>query len=316
MADALGSIRFRPVRHADLPAYGKLLLIAVGQLERATGLDQGGDSLAVALARWPVWIAVQFLRLLGRSFLEVYVAADGSRLVGTGAILLLPRCGYVVGVATEPDYRRRGIASRHLELLARATRRGNRDWVALDVESENETARRVYRRAGYRDVARFTWFRRPGLPTTASRTVSPKPPASKHELEEFLPRLDARHAPEYRSALPATVRLLTHNEVIIAGGRLERCTWIDREAGGAPVAVRAYFAPATQMGVLFPLTTGAETEVLSTLLDRGTEWLRPKRPVSSLAVAPAGDEPLAGALGRLGFAAVVESTTMVGRVRP
>lgn len=316
MTSTSARIDFRPLRHSELPEYGKLLLRAVGELERATGLDQGGDSLAVALARWPVWLSLAFLRRIGRPFLEAYVAADGPRLVGTGTVVMFPRAGYVVGMATEPEYRGQGIASRILEHLATVVRRGHREWIALDVEPENETALRVYRRAGYREVARFAWFRRPGLPTTNSPTVVPLPPASKQETEELLPRLDAHQSPEYRTALPATLRMLTHNEIIFQGGRFEHRTWVGREASGAPVGIRAYFFPATQMGVLFPLTTGPETAALTSLFDQATEWLRPNRPVSCLAIAPEADATTAQALRRIGFTVVVSSTTMVSSVRP
>ncbi|HXQ79122.1 MAG: GNAT family N-acetyltransferase [Thermoplasmata archaeon] len=315
MSVASGRIEYRLLRRPDLPAYAKLLPVAIGELERATGLDQNADALSVALTRWPIWIFLKLSQFIGRPFLQVHVAADGPRLVGTATIVRFRSAGYVVGVATDPEYRGRGIASQLLERLRVEAVRLHRTWITLDTETENETALRVYRRAGYREIGRFTWFRRTGLPSFAGPTL---PPATERAVRELLAPLDASRGADFRSALPANVRVLNHLELMFQAGQVQRQTWVEVGSNGVPDAVRAYFARSTRMGVLFPLmsepTPAAET--LAGLLRSGAEWLRPKEPVISLAVVPEPVGAIGASLEQLGFAPVVSSTTMGRPVAP
>ena len=317
MIDTGGGIRYRRLRHSDLPVYGHLIRLAVGRLEQATGLDQGVDGLARTLGRWPVWAGLRFLELIGKPFLQVTVAETRSRLVATGALVRLRNAGYVMGMATEPEYRGRGIASQILGGLTDTAARYHRPWTALDVESENATAIRVYRRAGYREVARFTWYRRPGAPTPAGGRPASDSLLPRRELATFATELDAGRNAEYRSALPATPRMLSHNELIIQGGALEHRTWLRRDAAGSPFALRAYFIPATRMGVFFPLTTGVDPspEAVAPVLDEGSRWVGEHGVVTCLAVLPEPVGTLGAALERVGFTAVVSSVTMVEPVR-
>ena len=165
------SLIFRELRRADLPTFTTVMRLGIGKLERSTGLDQNAEAMVTVMSRWSIWFLLWLSRLIGRPFVRVYIAVDGPRVVGTGTVFMLSRAGYVGGMATEVEYPRCGIASRILDLLqAEAARRG-RDWLVLDVESENDTAIRVYQRAGYRAVGRFAWFTRPGLlrPSPRSR---------------------------------------------------------------------------------------------------------------------------------------------------
>jgi ribosomal protein S18 acetylase RimI-like enzyme len=310
-----GALEYRHLRRSDLPAYRKLMPLAIGRLERSTGLDENGDLLPATLARWPIWAFLRLLQLFGRPFLQVHVAADGSRLVGTATLIMLRNTGYVVAVATEPEYRGRGIASHLLEQLRTETGQRRRKWIALDVESENETAVRVYRRAGYREVARFAFYRRPGLPA-ANPTAPSIAPATRKDLKGILSQIEASRGPEYRAALPASARILSHVELIIQGGRGERETWLRRGSSGATSALRAYFVPATRMGALFPLTREPETppDGLAALLEQGIAWLRSKNPVTCLAVVPEPIGSLGPLLESLGFARVVSATTMASPV--
>jgi ribosomal protein S18 acetylase RimI-like enzyme len=302
-------IEYRHLRRSDLPAYAKLLPIAIGDLERSTGLDQNADALSAALARWPIWILIRFSQFFGRPILRVHVAADGVRLVGTATLLNMRSAGYVVGVATDPEYRGRGIASQLLDRLRSEAAERHRPWITLDTESANETALRVYRRAGYREIGRFNWFRRADLPNFAG---SPVPPATPKELKDFLAPLNASRGADYRSALPARPRLLTHLELMFQVGRAPQRTWIRAGGIGAPEAVRAYFVPPTRMGVIFPMTCEPDPaeETLAPLIRSSVEWLRPREPTNCLVVVPEPVGRIGPFLEQLGFASVVSSTVM------
>ncbi len=270
------------------------------------------------MSRWSIWFLLWLSRLIGRPFVRVYIAVDGPRVVGTGTVFMLSRAGYVGGMATEVEYRRRGIASRILDLLqAEAARRG-RDWLVLDVESENDTAIRVYQRAGYRAVGRFAWFTRPGLPPTIAPLPSGTRAASKRELEEIVPQLDQSRNADYRAALPATARVLSHNEVLVRGIRGEHQTWIHRAPGDSLCVVRAYYVPRTEMGVYFPMVGSPDPDLESLVrsFDPATEWLRARAPRRCLAIVPEPAGTVGAGLARLGFTEVVSTTVMVRASSP
>jgi len=318
MTDATNPLVFRQLRRADLPTFSQVIHLGIGKLERSTGLDEGAEAMFQMLSRWSIWFLLEFSQLIGRPFVRIWVALDGKRVVGTGTLLMLSKAGYVAGMATSPEFRGRGIASRILGLQQAETARRHRDWLVLDVESENDTAIRVYRRAGYREVTRFTWFTRMGVPPTLTPPSPETRAASKAELKELAPKLDASRGAGFCTALPADPRMLSHNELLVRGTRARHRTWVRPTSGGSPSAVRAYYTPRTQMGVYFPMTGPAEPtpEELAALFDPATEWLRPQAPTRCLAVVSEPVGAVGAALERMGFSAVVSSTTMVRPVSP
>ncbi|HKN06240.1 MAG TPA: GNAT family N-acetyltransferase [Thermoplasmata archaeon] len=305
-------MEFRQLRRADLPTFTNVIRLGIGKLERSTGLDQSAEAMFAMMSRWSIWLLLGLSRLIGRPFVRVYVAVHGTRVVGTGTVFMLSRAGYVGGMATETEYRGRGIASRILALQQVETARRGRDWLVLDVESENDTAIRVYQRAGYREVGRFAWFTRPGLPATIVPLPTETRVASIREIEELAPQLDRNRSADYRAALPATERMLSHNEVLVRGIRGQHQTWVQRAPNGSLSAVRAYYIPRTEMGVYFPLAgpPEPEPETLARSFDPATEWLRAHTPRSCLAIVPEPVGAVGAALVRLGFTEVVSTMTM------
>lgn len=315
---ASDSLEFRSLRRSDFASYRPVVLLGLGKLETSTGLETNAEATIDQLSRRSIWFILGLLRLFGRPIFDTLVAVDGHDVVGTGTVLWLPAAGYVAGMATKPEFRGRGIASRILALLDALARRRHRAWLALDVESGNEPAIRVYRKAGYRDAGAFTWYTRTGLPPGGS----PVPPASRivgrQDWDELTARLDASRPADYRGALPARARVLGHNEIMVRGGRTENRTWRSETAEGTLCVLRAYFVPGLRMGAYFPTTTLPEppAEALSGLFDAATDWLRPREPVRCLAVAPEPHGGIASALERRGFSGVVSSTVMVRPTSP
>ncbi|MGD0587952.1 MAG: GNAT family N-acetyltransferase [Thermoplasmata archaeon] len=316
MTEGGSPLVFRQIRRADLPTFVEVIRLGIGKLEHSTGLDEGAEAMFQSLSRWSIWLLFGLLQLIGRPFVRVWVGLEGPRVVGTGTLLMLPKAGYVAGMATHPEFRGRGVASRILALEQAETVRRGRDWIVLDVESENETAIRVYRRAGYREVGRYTWYSRLGIPPTS--TPSPSPAASKGELKEFIPKLDASRGADLRTSLPADPRMLSHNELLVRGPRAKNQTWIRATADATPSSVRAYFMPRTRMGVYFPTTGTPEpsADELTALFASPTEWLRPQDPKRCLAVLAEPVGTAGAALEKMGFVAVVSSTLMVRPTLP
>lgn len=312
MTDATRPLEFRRLRRADVPEYLRVLAQGIGKLERSTGLDRGTEGTLRTLSNRSVWWILGLLRAFGRPALDIFIAADAGRIVGAGTILWLPSSGYVAGMVTDSAHRGRGIASRILALQQAEVSRRGKEWLALDVESENEVAVRVYERAGYREAARFSWFTRAGLPDAPPSPVEAHP-VSSAELTEVLPGLDAARTPEYRTALPATRRMLSHIQILMTGRRIQHQVWVLRTQGGEPTVVRSSFDPNARLAAYF-LLPGRSVPTAGELaggLAAVTAWLRPLGPESSFAVVPEPLGEIGPVLEKLGFAFAVRTLTMV-----
>jgi len=84
------------------------------------------------------------------------VADEDGRIVGTVYANTASReFGYVFGLYTVPDARRRGIAVALMRAIASHLRDERRGYVVLSVDTPNETARALYDRLGFEDAARM-----------------------------------------------------------------------------------------------------------------------------------------------------------------
>lgn len=312
---ASDSWEVRPLRRSDFASFRPVLLTGVGHLERSTGLDVSAEATMDQLSHLWIWFFLWWLRLFGRPPVDVLVAVDGSGVLGTGTILWLPKTAYVAGMATKPEVRGRGIASRILATQDARARQRNREWLALDTESDNETALRVYRKAGYREIAAYAWYTRSGPPPPPTATLPKVSTVRRSEWKKLTTRLDASRPEEYRAAYPARPRLLHHNEILVHGGRAESETWWKEGPNGGLGVVRAYYVPGTRMGAVFPMTTTPElpSEEIAGLFGAASEWLRARNPTRCLAVAPKTRDRVATTLEELGFSAVASTTAMVRR---
>ncbi len=93
-----------------------------------------------------MWVAdLDDFGLIGQLFIQLY--GPNQIQVNTN------KYAYIYGFRVRPDYRGRGIGSQMLEIAeADLVRRGFKR-IALNVARENEAARRLYERRGYRVVA-------------------------------------------------------------------------------------------------------------------------------------------------------------------
>jgi GNAT superfamily N-acetyltransferase len=294
-----------------------MVLLAIGPFERSTGIDAIAEATTDLLSRRSIWFFLRLTRLFGRPVVDILVARDGSGMAGTGLVVWLPHVAYVANMATRTEMRGRGIASQILALQQGEARRRRRPWMALDVEGENETAQRVYRRAGYHDAGSCRWFTRTGLPSTGGARGTPGTRVvARSDYAELARKLDASRPADYRSAFPAGQRLLHHNEFLVRGGRVERRTWRVDASDGRFAVVRAYYLRGASMGVYFPMTThpGTSPEEILGGVDAATEWLRSFGPARCLAMVSEPKEAVAIALEQRGFSSVVSTLTMLRRV--
>ena len=84
------------------------------------------------------------------------VAEEGDRVVGTVyANTTSAHFGYVFGLYTHPDARRRGVAKALMRAIAGVLRQEGRRYIVLSVDTPNEQARALYERLGFEDAARM-----------------------------------------------------------------------------------------------------------------------------------------------------------------
>jgi ribosomal protein S18 acetylase RimI-like enzyme len=84
------------------------------------------------------------------------VAEEGDRVVGTVyANTTSAHFGYVFGLYTRPDARRRGVAKALMRAIAGVLRQEGRRYIVLSVDTPNEQARALYERLGFEDAARM-----------------------------------------------------------------------------------------------------------------------------------------------------------------
>ena len=84
------------------------------------------------------------------------LAEEDGRIVGTVyANTASPDFGYVFGLYTVPDARRRGTAVALMRAIASVLRDEGRRYVVLSVDTPNEQARALYDRLGFEDAARM-----------------------------------------------------------------------------------------------------------------------------------------------------------------
>ncbi|MGA7922828.1 MAG: GNAT family N-acetyltransferase [Thermoplasmata archaeon] len=305
------SIIYRELRRADLPSFEKVLLFGLGTLERATGLDVTTVEQVKVLHRRGIWILLRLLRAVRRAPIRVFVAIKEGRVVGTASLLALKKTGYILGVATDPAVRGRGIATRLLEQERIVAQHLGKAWLALDVESDNETAIRVYRRHGFAEIARFDWF----VGTMPPVVLPPDPALSELDashLAELARWADDHRPPTIRDPFPSGSRVLSHLELIISSPRTPTRTWNLSPRGALAGGVRAFFHPVTRTGFLLPLTFDSElsADSLLQLLSPGLSWFRSLDASKVVVVVPQAPAVWGPTLTDLGLSKVVSSTLM------
>ena len=157
----------RPVNlRTDLAALADLLEIAF-----APTMDSSGRSAIRemrALSRIGAGLGVlQNMSELAQGMSMGYVWVEQGRLIGNVSVYPsngaadLATAWVIANVAVHPDYQRRGIANRLMQASLEMVRRKRGSKAILQVDADNYTAQRLYRRLGFVDERAWTTWRRP-----------------------------------------------------------------------------------------------------------------------------------------------------------
>jgi len=106
------------------------------------------DSIEQRAYRTP-WSRSMFASELAKSSSVCLGAYDGQRLIGYVVNSRYVDAWHIMNVAVDPDYQRRGIATRLLERLFELTRDDQRRGYTLEVRISNSEAISLYEKLGF-----------------------------------------------------------------------------------------------------------------------------------------------------------------------
>lgn len=315
MVENSSTVEYRELRRSDLSSFDRLIPQGLGELERSTGLDQPTISQFKFLHSIGVWAILTFLRAIGRPPIRIFVGFHGGQVLGTASVIMLERSGYILGVTTDSASRGRGIATHLLERLCLEAQRKGKRWVVLDVESDNETALRVYRRLGFEEKVQFSWY--VGSASTAD-TGSVATEVPRSQWAEVADWANRNLPPAIRDPLPAASGMLTHLEIFTRLLRAQVRTWRLSPSGQTMGVLRGFYLPAANTGFAFPIAPGSglSSESLFTLIRPAVGWfssLGATRTVVVIQDPPGEWEPV---LATLGLPRAVSTALMVRTAAP
>lgn len=234
---------FDPAR--DMKAVANLIALAFGD-----ALDPGGRAVLEEMrrvARWGPLLWWLYWPGSTRGVPHGFVWIESGRVVGNVSLRRAPGWGgYLVGnVAVHPERRGRGIGRGLVEkALERIAACGGR-WVGLEVRTDNEVARGLYERLGFRDVGRtLHMLRRADAPWTGEPPERSSLRRARHGEGVALFGIARRLVPEPQRPIVGTSRAAyrlgwERTLDMWLAGRREAWWVIEREGGAIEGGVRA-----------------------------------------------------------------------------
>jgi ribosomal protein S18 acetylase RimI-like enzyme len=149
------------------PIHSMRDLVGVTKLiERAFAddMDSGGRShmreirWMGMLFGWMDWFATP-----GQGMMPGYVWLEDGQIVGNVTVRKLSTFGHgwmIGNVAVAPEWRRRGIAQQMMDASIELVRHNHGEWIALQVRTDNDAARHLYRNLGFVETGELVSFER------------------------------------------------------------------------------------------------------------------------------------------------------------
>ncbi len=154
-----GNVLIRDFRKSDLDDLLRLLPVCNAEEFTATGFDP--DHVRGMVNRWFGWggrFLFGLLGLFGAKPLKFLAAEADGKLVGTTMVEDRGKLGSISVVMVDPDFRRRGIATRLMTRALEYIRRRGKVRAVLGVLSTNVPAMDMYVKLGFRAFEHSVYF--------------------------------------------------------------------------------------------------------------------------------------------------------------
>lgn len=141
----------RDFRKSDLEELLRLLPICNAEEFNASGFDPDHIRRMVNRLYGPRGrLLLRLMRMFGKKPLRFFVAEADGKLAGTTIVEDRGSTGWISAVMVDPDYRRRGIATRLMTNALEYVRANGKKRAALGVLSTNVPAIDMYSKLGFR----------------------------------------------------------------------------------------------------------------------------------------------------------------------
>jgi len=305
-------VEYRELRWADVPSYMKLMPQAPGEFERSTGLDQTMDLLFQYFHRRSFWTLYAFIRAMRRAPLNIFVGVSEGRVLGTASLTYFAKAGYVMAVVTDSAVRNRGVASHILEQVHLAAKGRGMKWLALDVESDNDAALRVYKRLGYEERVRFAWHVGP-TPAAGTHRAGAATEVPRQKMEEVASWVSLHQLPAIHEPLPAAGKMLSHFENFSMLPKTQVKTWMLCSSGQTMAVARGAYIPSIHTGFVIPSAwdSAISGDTLLALLTPIIDWIRSAGGTRTAVPVPDPPGVWESAMASLGLPKGISTTLMV-----
>ena len=98
------------------------------------------------------WSRESLLREINNPSCHYIAAIEGGRLIAYAGLQTVLDEGYINNIATLPDFRRQGVASRLLEKLIDFGKEAELTFLTLEVRASNTAAIALYSKYGFKEV--------------------------------------------------------------------------------------------------------------------------------------------------------------------
>ena len=260
-------------------------------------------------------IVLGLLRLFGRRFFHFFVIEEGDGIAGTTLLTFNGPTGYLSMVVVDPKHRRKGYARALIERAREASARARKQWVALDVLTDNTPARTLYEAVGYRKLRTAAFFAHDDAPAIGQGA----PPATG-QIRPFR-RSDTKPLVEIvrRLSPPDVERVLPTNASAIAGsGTVDRmletqtAAWVVDRGRGPEAWMGASVSPVTEAAHFSTpiLAETVEPERATELVRTAAAWVAARGGRRLVCSVPEDRTRARAALEGVGFRAAFETLTL------
>jgi len=266
--------------------------------------------------RWDSRLLIGLARVFGKPLYKFLVVAENGRAVATTLLSFPGHSVYISMVATDPTVRRRGFARALLLRTQEIATKMGRQFLVLDVLSDNTPARTLYEgRLGYRPLREVAFVVRDRAAEFGNEKDPLPPGVRRYRKSDEAPLLAIA-----RSQTPSEVaRVLPRKTTGLAGSRLEErlfeaqsAAWVVDRGSGAEAGIGAVRSPDTDAAHFSDpiVATTADAALVREMVRAAGAWC-----ASHGATRIAGQVPLANvtgaaALEREGFHAALSVWTL------